>query len=98
MGQAGRSKGIGKNIYLVDDTNVVLYGQHSLIAYDFQLPFRDGGTFTGWASFSGVSSFEFISGIYTLGSRANLANGKRPTLDRLKALIGAHDGSAQKAK
>ncbi len=98
IGISGKTKGIGENIFLMDDGGVQVYGTNILLGFDLILPFKTGNAFYGWASFSGVTAFNYISGTYTVGHKAISANGNARTFDKLQALIRAHGNAAHRVK
>jgi hypothetical protein len=83
------------NVNMGDTLEVRVFGTNIGLSYDFSTPVAAGSSFYGWASFSGVTSFNYISGVMAsgAGAKVNPNHNLKPTVAKLSALIKAHKNS-----
>jgi len=87
QGLAAKTPGIGKNVNLSDDVEPLL-GTNIGLSFDLQLPLKSGHKYGAWASFSGVTSFEFQSGTYDVGAPGHGGNVHHAIAAKLAELAG----------
>ena len=87
-GDKKKAKG---NVNAGDTSEPEVFGTNIGLSYDMTAPVKGGSSFYGWASFSGTTSFNYISGV--MGSGPAKPAGKDgkvgATTDKLAALAKA---------
>jgi hypothetical protein len=95
MGFADETPRIGKNVDLGDDVEASYYRENIALNVDLALPLKTGNAFSIWVSLSGVTSFEYTSGTYSVGQPGRAGTVDRTIADKLARLL-EQDASAKK--